>query len=88
MLYNVFTSNIWQSDSVLRIHVSMLLQILFPYRLSQSTECPVLYCGSLLIISGQRYVDVNPKLLMHPPSLFPFDSHAFVFRVCKSVSDL
>ena len=34
----VLVSGVQQSDSVIRIHVSVLFQILFPIRLSQSTE--------------------------------------------------
>ena len=32
----LFVSNIWQSDSVIHIHVSILFQILFPFRLLQN----------------------------------------------------
>ena len=39
LIYNVvLVSGIQQSDSVLHIHMSILFQILFPYRLLQSTE--------------------------------------------------
>ena len=37
-LHVVLVSGVQQSDSVTHIHVSILFQILFPYRLLQSTE--------------------------------------------------
>ena len=49
LIYNaVFVSGVQQSDSVLEI--SILLKILFLYRLSQNIEYPVLYHRSLLCI--------------------------------------
>ena len=41
----VLVSHVQQNDSVIYIHVSILFQILFPFRLLQNTEqiCPVLY---------------------------------------------
>ena len=39
MIYNVvLVSGVQQSDSVIHIHVSILFQILFPFRLLQSVE--------------------------------------------------
>ena len=34
----VLVSGVQQSDSVMHIHISILFQILFPYRLLQSIE--------------------------------------------------
>ena len=34
----VLFSGEWQSDSVIHVHVSILVQILFPYKLIQNTE--------------------------------------------------
>ena len=41
-----------------------------------------------LTILYLQHVYVNPKLLIYPPSPFPFDNHKFVFYVCGSVSVL
>ena len=39
MIYNVvLVSGVEQSDSVLHIHITILFQILFPYRLLQNIE--------------------------------------------------
>ena len=39
MIYDVvLVSGVQQSDSVINIHISILLQILFPYRLLQNIE--------------------------------------------------
>ena len=38
MINNVLVSGVQQSDSVIHIHVSILFQILFPFRLLQSIE--------------------------------------------------
>ena len=47
----VLVSGVQQSDSVIRIHVSLFFQILFPFRLLQNTESSLpLYCRSLLSI--------------------------------------
>ena len=50
MIYNVvLVSGIQQSDSVIRIHIPILFQILFSYMLSRHIEFPVLY-SSLQIV--------------------------------------
>ena len=46
----VLVSSVQQSNPVIPIHVSILLLILFPRRLLQNIEFPVLYSSSLLII--------------------------------------
>ena len=39
LIYNVvFVSGVQHSDSVIHIHIYILFQILFPYRLSQNIE--------------------------------------------------
>ena len=47
----VLVSGVQQSDSVIHTHVSILFQILSPFRLLQNTEqeFPVLYSRSLLV---------------------------------------
>ena len=53
LTYNaMLVSSVPQSDSVVHVHVSILLQILFPHRLLQNTEQSSLcyiYDGSLLV---------------------------------------
>ena len=52
MIYNVvLVSGVQQSDSVMHIHVSILFQILFPFRLLQNIDQSSLYyaVGSCLL---------------------------------------
>ena len=50
MDYNVvLVSGVQQSVSIMRIHISVLFQSVFPYRLLQSVEFPLLYTRSLMI---------------------------------------
>ena len=83
LIYNVvLVSGIQQSDSVIHIHIPILFQILFPFRLLQNIEFPVLYSRSLLVICFKYMycVYVNPKLLIYLSSQpFPFGNHKFVF---------
>ena len=48
----VLVSGVQQSDSVIHIHVSILVQVLFPFRLLQNIEQSslLLYRRSLLVI--------------------------------------
>ena len=76
----MLVSGIQQSHSV--IHTSILFQTLFPWRLLESTEFPVLYSGPLLVIyfiHSSVYLLI-PKSLFIPPLPFPFGNH-------KSVSE-
>ena len=74
-------------DSVIRIHIFILFQILFSCWLSQNIEQSSLCSRSLLVICCiQQYVCINPKLLIYPSSpRFPFGNCKFVFDTCKSV---
>ena len=67
----MLVSGIQQSDSVIHIHVSILFQILFPFRLLQSIEQSlVLYSRSLLVICfiyGSGYLWIpNSQFIPHP----------------------
>lgn len=76
-----------QSDTVICIHIPVLFRILFPYRLSQNIEFPVLYRSSLTIHSTYNGVHrpiPNPQCISSSPP-FPFGDHNFVFKVCESV---
>ena len=86
----VFVSNVQQSDSVIHIHVSVLFQILSPFRLLQNVEFPVLYNRSLLVI----YFKYNSVyMLIQPPDLsLPtlvtirlFSASVSLFLFCKYV---
>ena len=64
MIYTVvLVSGIQQSDSVIHIHVNVLFQVLFPFRLlqniEQSSQCYTVgpCCSSIL-----NMIHVNPKL--------------------------
>ena len=91
----VIISAIQQSDSVMCMHISVLFQILFPYRWSQNidwVEFPVLHSRSPLathsVYHRVRVPISNPQFI--PPSTPPasFGSHMFVNKVCESVSVL
>ena len=60
----VLVSGVQQSDSALHIHVTILFQILFPFRLWQSIEFSVAFSRSLLVIyfKYSRAVYINHKL--------------------------
>ena len=83
MINHVLVSDVQQSDSVIHIHVSILFQILFPFRLlykiEQSSLCYIVspYWLSILNIA---VVHVNPKLPVYPsPHLSPLVTLKFFF---------
>ena len=87
LIYNfVIISAVQQSDSVINVHTSSLLKILFPYRLITEywVEFPMLYSRSLLTSHSIYTVGLcNPKPPVHTPQLTPFDKHKFIFKVCE-----
>ena len=95
MIYNVaLVSCVQQSHSVIHIHIFILFQILFSYRLSQNTEFPVLYSRPVLLIHliySSVYVYVNPNLPIYPsPPLPPprvtislFSTSVTLFLFCR-----
>ena len=60
----VLVSGLQSGDSVIHIHVSVLFQILSPFRLLQNIEFPVLYNRSLLVI----YFKYNSVYTLIPTS--------------------
>ena len=72
MIYNVvLVSGVQQSDSVIHIHVSIIFQILLPFRLLQNIE---LYRRSLLVIYfkySSVYMSVPNSQSILPPHLSP-----------------
>ena len=48
LIYNVVLVSVYSTDSVL--HISILFQILLPFRLLQNIEFPVLRIRTLLVI--------------------------------------
>ena len=78
-------SGVQQSDSVAHTHLSILFEILFPFRLLWIIEQQSLAHqpngGSLLLVylkHNSVYVSV-PGSQFIPPPHFPFDDHKFVF---------
>ena len=71
----VLVSGVQQSDSVIHIHVSILFQILFPFRLLQNTkQRPLCYtvgpCWlSVLNITACTWQSQTPNLSLRPPIL-------------------
>ena len=73
---NVFISGVQQSDSVIHTHVSVLFQVLFPFRLLQNFEQRSLCCVvdprwlSILNIAICTFPSQTPKLSLPlpPPS--------------------
>ena len=63
-LWLMLVSGVQQRDSVIHIHVSILFQIIFLYRLSQSSLCYIV--GPCGLFDAQYCVSVNPKLLIYP----------------------
>ena len=73
----------WQVDSLplshqgslyIYIHIYILFQILFLYRLLQNVEyipCAIQWVLGDYLFYVQQCVYINPKLLIYPPSLFP-----------------
>ena len=67
LIYNfVLISGVQQSESVIHTHIFFLFQILFPYRLLQNIEFPVLYSRSLLVI----YFIYSSVCMLIPSSRF------------------
>ena len=91
MLYNgVLVSAVQQSESAIRIHISPLFWISFPFRSPQSTEFPVLYSRSSLVIwfiHSIKSVHMSvPISQFIPPPPFPLGIHTCVLYVCISIS--
>ena len=89
MTHNVvLVSGIQKSDSVINIHVSILFQILFPFRLLQSIEQRSLWytvgpCWlSILHIVVCICSSQAPDLSL--PPTFPLGNHKFVFDICRN----
>ena len=84
---------VYSSDSVLHIRVSILFQILFAFRLLQNIEQSSLCytvgpCWlSILNIAMCTCQSQTPNL-SPPSSTIPFGNHKFVFYVCESISVL
>ena len=78
----VLVSRVQQSDSVIQIHVCILFQILFPFRLLQSIEQSFLCCTvgpswlSILNIAVCTCQSQTPNLCL-PPTLAP-GNHKFL----------
>ena len=89
----VLVSGVQQSDSVIHIHVSILFQILFPFRLLHNIEQGSLCytvgpcCLSILNIAVCTCQLQIPNLSL-PLPLPPPSNHKFVFYVCESISVL
>ena len=88
----LLVSGVQQSDLVTHIHVSILFQIVFPCRLSQSIEFPVLYSRSLLVIYFiHSSICVNPKLLIYPFPNYILNFQTFYlicFKNCHVIDSL
>ena len=90
LIYNiVLVSGILQSDSVIHIHICILLENLTSYKLSQNIEFPALYSRSLLVIYliySSMYMFI-PSSWFIPPwhvfSYFLFGNHNFTFDICS-----
>ena len=71
----VLVSGVQQSDSVIHIHVSILFQILFPFRLLQNMEQSSLcYTVSLLVIYfkySSVYMSIPNSHFISSPHLSP-----------------
>ena len=65
----VLVSDVKQSDSIIRIHVSILFQIIFPFRLLQDIEQRSLcYTLVYLLYNGVYLLIPNPEFIFN----FPF----------------
>ena len=88
-MYNVvIISAIQQSDSITHIHNSILFQILFPCRPSQTIEFSVLESRSHWLIISYTMVYICQSQTLNPSIPLPpvhFGNHKFVFEVCESV---
>ena len=63
----MLVSGVQQSDSVIHIHVSILFQILFPFRLLQNTEQSSLCCTVGPCCSSICSLYAEAKLIGHNP---------------------
>ena len=93
----VLVSGVQQSDSVIHIHVSILFQILFPFRLlhniEQSSQCyTVGPCWlSILNIAVCTRQSQTPSLSLHPPftltpgTISSFSKSVGLFLFCKFI---
>ena len=87
----MLVSGVQQSDSVIRIHVFVLFQILLSYSSSQNIEyssrCytvgPSWLSTLCMVASGLIQAPDYPS-----PLRSPFGNHKFVSDICKSVSVL
>ena len=91
----VLVSGVQQSDPVIHIHVSILFQILLPFRLLQNIEqCYLCYtlgpcCLSILNIAVCTYQSQTPSLSLPLPQPFPpvtissFSKSVCLFLFCK-----
>ena len=82
----VLVSDVQESDSVIYIHVSILFQILFPFRLLQNIEqsslCYTVGLSWLSILYIVVCVHVNPRLPTYPsPSPSPPSPQPVTFTV-------
>ena len=86
-IYNVVLVSAVQQQSESVSYISTVFEILFLYSSLQTTEFPVLYSRSLLVIYviySSVYMLI-PISQFTPPSLSSFNSK-FVFYVCVSIS--
>ena len=89
----LLVSGVQQSDSVIHIHISILFQILYPYRLLQDTDYSSLCytvgpcCLSILYIVVCALA--NPKLPIYPsPAPLPHFSFKMGWRCASSQQQL
>ena len=90
----LLVSTVQQSESAIRIHISPLFQISFPFRSPQSTEqgsrCYTVgsHQLSILYIVSTVYMCQSPSPnSSHTPGS-PLGVHTFVLYVCVSISAL
>ena len=90
----VLVSGVRQSDSVIRIHVSILFQILFPFGLLQSVEqSSPRYTDSSFTPPDRWLSTLNIAVCahqsQHPPiHPLPAATTSFILQVCESASVL
>ena len=69
LIYNVVLVSVYSTDSVL--HISILFQILLPFRLLQNIEFPVLHSRTLLVIYFECrsvYMSISSSKFIPPPT--------------------
>ena len=93
LIYNVvLVSGVQQSESVIHIHISTFLKILFPYRslwsIEKSSLCYTVgpYELSVFYIVVFMCQSQSPNLSL--PATVPPGNHKFVFYICDSISVL